>query len=434
MIEKQLRKYIVPHIFAMTGISLYVLADTYFISLSQGSNGMTALNLTLPVYGIIFAIGSMLGTGFATRYSLSKHIGAKDYEQYFTHSLIWTILISVLFVCAGYFFPDKILKLLGADKTILSVGLTYLKIVLLCTPFFMLNYSFTSFVRNDGAPRIAMMATITSGIFNIVFDYIFMFPMQMHMAGAALATGISPLVSMSICMIHYLSSNNTIHFVKPQLSIKKLFSACQLGVVSFVGEISSGITTMVFNFLLLNLAGNVAVAAYGVIANTALVGIALLNGVAQGLQPLASQIHSKNDDSNEKRIYLHSLKIAGTISLIIFLLILSGGDILVSIFNSEQSAKLAAIASIGIRLYFIGFLFAFFNIVTSGFYSAIGKGKESSMIAFFRGVIAIVIYAFLLSVPLGVTGVWLAFPAAELTTFCLTLFMMKKHQNQIFQY
>lgn len=429
MIEKQLRKYIVPHILAMTGISLYLLADTYFISLSQGANGITALNLVLPIYGLIFAIGSMLGTGFATRYSLAKHIGNKDYDQYFTASIIWTIIISLFFVISSFFFSDVILKLMGADATILKVGHTYLQIVLCCTPFFMLNYTFTSFVRNDGAPRIAMMATIGSGIFNIIFDYVFMFPLQMEMAGAALATGISPLVSMSICMFHYLSNNNSIHLVKPHLSFKKLFLACQLGIVSFVGEISSGITTMVFNFLLLNLSGNIAVAAYGVIANTALVGIALLNGVAQGLQPLASQIHSQNNLTGEKRIYIHSLWIAGSIAVCLFIFVLIGGDILISVFNSEHSIQLAEIAALGIRLYFLGFLFAFFNIVTSGFFSAIGKGKESSVIAFFRGIIAIIFYAFLLSIPFGIIGVWLAFPAAELTTLCLTVFVIQKRRN-----
>ena len=429
MIEKKLRKYIIPHILAMTGISLYVLADTYFISLSQGANGITALNLVLPLYGLIFAVGSMLGTGFATRYSLSKHIGNKDYDQYFTASCLWTITISLFFVISGLFFSDTILKLMGGDSTIVAVGRTYLKIVLCCTPFFMLNYTFTSFVRNDGAPRIAMMATITSGIFNIIFDYIFMFPLQMKMAGAALATGISPLVSMSVCMIHYLSKNNSIKLVKPQLSLKKLFLACQLGVVSFVGEIYSGNTPKVFNFLLLNLSGNIAVAAYGVIANTALVGIALLNGVAQGLQPLASEVHSQNNKHDEKRIYIHSLWIAGSIATLLFMMILAAGDLLISVFNNEHSMQLAKIASTGIRLYFLGFLFAFFNIVTSGFYSAIGEGKKSSIIAFTRGIVAIVFYAFLLSVPFGITGVWLAFPAAELTTLLITVLGIQKSRN-----
>lgn len=425
MIEKQLRKYIIPNMIAMTSISCYILADTYFIAAAQGANGITALNLVLPVYGLIFAIGSMIGTGAATRYSLSKHIGAKDYDQYFTNALIWTIIISVIFVLAGIFFPDAILKIMGADQTILKTGHRYIQIILCCTPFFMLNYSMTSFVRNDGAPKIAMTATLISGISNIILDYVLMFPMHLGMAGAALATGLSPLISMMISMVHYLSKKNTVSLVKMRPSFKKLIASCQLGMVAFVGEIASGLTTMVFNFLLLQLVGNVAVAAYGIIANTALVGIALLNGVAQGLQPLASEMHGKKEYNLEKKIYHHSLLIGTFIALILIILILIFGDEVIRIFNSEHSLKLARLANQGIRLYFIGFFFADINIITAGFYSATGKSKASSLIAVSRGIILIIFFAFVLSCLFGQTGVWLAFPAAELTTLCLSLFISK---------
>lgn len=431
MIEKQLRKYIISNMIAMTSISCYILADTYFIAAAQGANGITALNLVLPVYGLIFAIGSMIGTGAATRYSLSKHIGARDYDQYFTNALIWTMIISIIFVFAGIFFPDVILKAMGADQTILEIGHTYTRIILCCTPFFMMNYSMTAFVRNDGAPKIAMTATLISGISNIILDYIFMFPMHLGMAGAALATGMSPVISMMICMIHYLSKNNTVRVIKMLPSLKKLISSCQLGIVSFVGEIASGLTTMVFNFLLLKLTGNVAVAAYGIIANIALVGIALLNGVAQGLQPLASEMHGKKEYDQEKKIYRYSLLLGIFIALVLIILILIFGDKIIRIFNSEYSRPLARLANQGIRLYFVGFLFAGINIVTAGFYSAIGKSKASSLIAVSRGIILIILFAFGLSWCFGLTGIWLAFPAAEMTTLCLSMLIskttMKKH-------
>lgn len=431
MIEKQLRKYIIPNIIAMTSISCYILADTYFIAAAQGTNGITALNLVLPIYGLIFAIGSMIGTGAATRYALSKHIGAKDYDQYFTNALIWTIMISVIFVLAGMFFPDAILKIMGADQTILKTGHHYIQIVLCCTPFFMLNYSMTSFVRNDGAPKIAMAATLISGISNIILDYVLMFPMHLGMAGAALATGLSPVIAMMITMVHYLSKNNTVYLVRMRPSLKKLITSCQLGMVAFVGEIASGLTTMVFNFLLLQLSGNTAVAAYGIIANIALVGIALLNGVAQGLQPLASEMHGKKEYDQEKKIYRYSLLLGIFIALVLIILILIFGDKIIRIFNSEHSIPLARLADQGIRLYFVGFLFAGINIITAGFYSAIGKSKASSLIAVSRGIILIILFAFELSWCFGLTGIWLAFPATEMTTLCLSILInkttMKKH-------
>lgn len=165
----------------------------------------------------------------------------------------------------------------------------------------MLNFTFTAFVRNDNAPKTAMAATLLSGVFNIIFDYVLMFPLGLGMLGAALATGFSPVVSMCICMTHYLSKKNNIRFKFVLPSIKRFISACSLGVVAFVGEISNGIITIVFNFILLNLVGNIAVAAYGVIANTALVGVAMLNGVSQGLQPVASETYGRAEKKDLKK-------------------------------------------------------------------------------------------------------------------------------------
>lgn len=427
--EKQLKKYIIPNILAMAGTSCYVLADTFFISIAEGTNGITTLNLVLPIYGLMFAIGSMIGVGSATRYSLSKSVNHSDADDYFSNSIWFTLLISSLFVLCGIFYPHAVLTLLGADKDILKIGLSYTRIILCFSPFFMLNYTFTAFARNDNAPGIAMAATLVSGIFNIIFDYIFMFPMKMGMVGAALATSLSPIVSMSICMVHYLSRHNTILFRKKLPSVKKLIISCNLGVVAFVGELSNGITTMVFNFLLLELAGNVAVAAYGIIANLALVATALLNGVSLGLQPVASYAHGQGNQDAETAIYFRSRIIGLSITCILIAAVFLLTDPLIAIFNHEKSGTLAAYASAGIRIYFSGFLIASVNIVKSGFCSAIGKGMESSVIALSRGIICITVMAFLLSKAFGMTGVWLAFPVSELLTWILSVIIVTKSHS-----
>lgn len=318
------------------------------------------------------------------------------------------------------------MKFLGADASILKVGLNYLKIVLCFAPFFMLNYIFTAFVRNDDACNIAMMATLISGLFNIVFDYIFIFPMKMGMTGAALATALAPLVSMLVCLVHYLSSKNTVKLVIAKVSFKKLLMSCNLGIVAFISEISSGITTMVFNYILLNLGGNLAVAAYGIIANFALVAVALFNGVAQGLQPLASKSHGLANEDYEKRIFQQSLLIAIVIALILIFIILLFGDKFVLVFNQDNSKVLAMLANRGMKIYFLGFLFAAMNMIRAGFYSATGKAKESALIACLRGVIAIVFFAVVLSYFWQIDGVWLSFLVAEVFTFVLSVILIKK--------
>ena len=228
-------------------------------------------------------------------------------------------------------------------------------------------------MRNDNA-HIAMAATLLSSLFNIVFDYVFMFPLGMGMTGAALATAVSPIVSILICMVHYLSPKSSVsfHFMVP--SVRMLISSCSLGVVAFVGEIASAVTTMVFNFVLLGLDGNTAVAAYGVIANTALVGTAIFNGVSQGLQPLASEAHARGEEHEKHQIldkeysnwncscncsYHRSMVFCN----------------ITSAFNSEQSEQLATYAIQGIRIYFIGFFAAGINIICAGFLSATDHAK-----------------------------------------------------------
>ena len=424
--KKSLYQYIAPNILAMVGMSCYILADTFFIATSQGTNGITALNLALPIYGLIFAIGSMIGTGSAIRYILAKATGQQETKKYFSNALIWDAIVSVIFIAAGLFFPGQVMRVMGADAVIEAIGIPYIRIVLCFTPFFMMNYAFTAFVRNDNAPHIAMAATLLSSLFNIVFDYVFMFPLGMGMTGAALATAVSPIVSILICMVHYLSPKSSVsfHFMVP--SVKMLISSCSLGVVAFVGEIASAVTTMVFNFVLLGLDGNTAVAAYGVIANTALVGTAIFNGVSQGLQPLASEAHARGEEHEKYQILVKSIVTGIALAIVLIAGVWFFAADITSAFNSEQSAQLAAYAIPGIRIYFIGFFAAGINIICAGFLSATDHAKESSIVAISRGIIAIIIFALVLPTFLGITGVWLAFPAAEAVTLLLAIFMTKR--------
>ena len=430
MIKKQLLRYIVPNIFAMLGISFYVLADTFFISLYEGADGITALNLVLPVYGVIYAIGAMIGIGSATRYSLTKPIDKKQSEYFFPNAVIWSVIFSLIFVLAGVFFSENILEIMGADSSIKRIGTPYLRTVLTFTPFFMLNYSFTAFVRNDGSPNTAMAATISSSLFNVLFDYILMFPLGMGMTGAALATGISPIVSIAICLSHFFSKNNSVKFKFVVPSFSKLINACILGVTAFVGEISGAVTTLVFNFIILGIAGNTGVAAYGVIANTALVGTAVFNGVSQGLQPPVSEAQAKGREKDKKKIYLYSLLLSLFISAAIITLVMLYADVITDIFNSDNSESMFNYSVSGLKLYFLGFLPASVNIITAGFFSAAGMGRESSVLSLSRGIFAITFFAFILSEVLGLTGVWLSFLASETVTLLLVIFIFFINRKQ----
>ena len=286
MKDRNFARFVLPNVLAMVGTSCYVIADTYFISVAEGSDGIAALNLVLPLYGLLFALGSMTGTGSATRFALLNATGNAEGRDYFFNSVFWSVCLSFPFLVAGIFFPDKVLQLLGADGNLVMLGKDYTRIVLCFSPFFIVNYTFTAFVRNSGSPGIAMAATVVSGAFNIAADYVFMFPFGMGMGGAALATGISPVISIVICLTGLLKKRDLFRLSFRCVSFVKLIKSWSLGVSAFVGEISVSLTTLIFNFILLGLAGNTAVAAYGVISNTALVVTAMLSAIGYVLMLL----------------------------------------------------------------------------------------------------------------------------------------------------
>jgi Na+-driven multidrug efflux pump len=272
------------------------------------------------------------------------------------------------------------------------------------SPFFMWNYVFNAFVRNDGAPSLAMTATICSSLFNIVMDYVLMFPLGLGMAGAALATAFSPIVGILICCIHFFKKENTICFLRIRPSFRRLIASCQLGISAFVGEISSGVITVVFNFIILGLVGNNGIAAFGVVTNTAIVATAIFNGISQGSQPLFSEYYGKNDNISMRKTLFLSIGTALSLAVLILLLIWILAPQLVAIFNSEQNAVLASYAIPGIRLYFIGFIFAGFNIVCTGYLGATEAALGASVTSLLRGFVAIIFFA-------GMRGmsIWLLF-------------------------
>ena len=417
MMLKKFVKYVSQNMLGMVGMSVYILADTYFISVAVGTDGITALNLVLPVYNMIFAIGAMMGVGSAIRLVIERNQEHPNADGYFFHALSWALIVGLLFTLAGIFFPDKLIALLGGDAEIVAVGKNYTRIFMSFAPFFMWNYICNAFVRNDGNPSIAMAATLFSSLFNIVFDYVLMFPLGLSMEGAALATALSPLVGILICCIHFRSEKCTVKF-KPMLpSLRKILFCCQFGVSSFVGEISSGVITVVFNMIILGLAGNTGVAAYGVVANT----VALFNGIAQGSQPLVSEAYGRDIHKDVKTYLKMAVTTAAGVSVLLVIFIYLFAPVVTAVFNGEHNRTLADYAETGLRIYFIGFLFAGINIVGTAILSAVESTKYAFAASISRGFVAIIFFAFILSAIFGLNGVWMAFPAAEFVTMLITL-------------
>lgn len=436
-VKRMFFKYVPQNILGMVGISLYILADTFFIAQAVGADGITALNLVLPIYSLIFAIGVMIGVGSAIRYAVASGKGDGRANGYFFNAIFWGTVIGLIFMILGLFFPGHIIAMLGGDATIVEVGCTYTRIFMGFAPFFIWNHICNAFVRNDGAPGIAMAATLFSSLFNIVGDYVLMFPLGMGMPGAALATALSPILGVLICCIHLCSKKSSVSLKPVMPSLKKLFYSCQVGVAAFVGEISSGVTTALFNVIILKLAGNTGVAAYGVVANTALVAVAMFNGVSQGTQPIVSLYYGRNEHKNILKTFSMAIVTALVLAVLMLGVVWIWTEPIAGIFNKESDAVLAAYAHTGLRLYFIGFLFAGINIVGAGVLSAMEAAKGAFISSIMRGFVAIIICAVVMSWLFDMNGVWLSFAVAEAITMLVTVAalnsVLKKDSHKKFQ-
>ncbi len=423
-------KYVSLNVLGMIGLSCYILADTFFVARGIGSDGLTALNIAIPIFNFVNGIGLMLGMGSATKYAILKAQNKNNEANIiFTNSLIYILIISILFIVISILFTSHIAYILGAKENIHTMTNIYIKMILLFSPMFMLNNVLLGFVRNDNHPRLAMIAMLMGSLFNIIFDYIFIFPLNMGIFGAVLATVFSPVVSILILSTLFIKKKNSFFIVKPNISFIKFFEVSSIGVSFLVTEVSSGFVILAFNIIILNIAGNVGVAAYGITANIALVIIAIFTGMGQGVQPIIS-INYNNED-NINKIYKYAVILSISISVFVYIITYLFANEITSVFNRDNIEELQKISVNGLRIYFTAFIFVGYNIITCVYFSAKDKAKQAFIISILRGFIFIMPSIFILSSVFNMTGVWLSFPAAEILTSIFSLIFFIKSRNKL---
>lgn len=421
VILKNFLKYVSLNVLGMIGLSCYILADTFFVSKALGANGLAALNFSISIYCIISGAGLMIGMGGATKYAIlkaqNKH---EEANSIFTQTFGTGLGVGIVFTLIGIFFTTSIAKLLGADESTLFMTVTYLTTILCFSPCFILNNVLIAFVRNDGNPKLSMTAMLIGSLSNIILDYVFIFPLGMGMFGAAFATGLAPVISMGVLSLHFIKKHNKFRLAKSKVSIKSIGDILSLGLSAFITEVSSGIVLIVFNLVILRFEGNIGIAAYGIVANFALVVTAIFTGIAQGIQPLASNGYGTKDQKLLKHVLRYAFILSSAIAAIVYVLVFTGSEYIIAAFNSENNKALIPIAINGFKLYFIGFFFAGINIIACAFLSAIEQPKKAFLISSIRGCIAIVPLVFILSNWMGMNGVWLAFVFAEVIAVSFT--------------
>ncbi len=419
---KEFIKYTLLSIFGTLGVSCYIFTDTLFISMGMGESGLTALNLAIPVYSFMYGFCVMMGVGGGTRYAIARGEGsAEKADEIFTSTLTAGLLVSFVFMAAGLLFSSPLARILGADSAVFEMTDIYLKLLLSFTPAFLINNTMAGFVRNDGAPRLAMTATLTGSLSNVLLDYIFIFPLNMGMTGAVLATVLSPIISICVLSLHIIKKHNNFHFRMKDVRFFTAISCAATGTSAFVNEVANAAVVIVFNLLILDLLGNTGVAAYGVIANLAIVAVAVMSGISQGMQPIISRSYGEGNRLYIKRTLRYGIIFALALSAVIYGVILIFPEPITEIFNSEKSAELQGVAVNGLRLYFSAIPFAAFNIIICNYFAAMKMAMQATVISLLKGLLLLIPAAVLLSFFGGIDGVWLSYFAAEAVTAGVSL-------------
>jgi Na+-driven multidrug efflux pump len=235
----------------------------------------------------------------------------------------------------------------------------------------------------------------------------------MGMFGAVLATCLSPMISLFILSFHFIGEKNHLRFQLIAVKLSTFIDIVKLGNPAFISEFSSSVVLIVFNLTILRLEGNIGIAAYGIIANIALIVVAIFTGVCQGMQPLISRGYGRRDSEGIKKTIRYAIVTVFVIALVVYLITVGNADKIISLFNKDQSKQLIIIATKGFRIYFIGLIFAGFNMVVATYLNATEKPRSAMIISLIRGILLIIPCVIILSSLYGITGVWLALVMTE---------------------
>lgn len=411
-----LLKFALPSMIMMVFMSLYTIIDGVFISRLLGSNALSASNIVYPAINILIAVGIMLATGGSA--VVAKKMGegkSKEAKQSFTLLVITGVLFGAAVLIFGNVWITPLVELLGATPKIVADSVTYLSILLYFAPVCMLQMLFQTFFVTAGKPQIGLVITILGGIANAILDYVLMGPLQMGIAGAAIATGMGQMIPGVIGVLYFLITRNDLYFVKPTFNMKVLLNSCLNGSSEMVTNLSTAIVTYLFNIIMLKMLGEEGVAAITIVLYGQFLFNALYMGFSMGVAPVISFNYGSGNTKRLRRIFKICMLFIAVSSVVIMACALAGSDLIVEIFTPRTS-RTFEIAATGFFLFSFNYLFAGINIFASAMFTALSDGKVSAAISFMRTFGFLVVSILLLPRLIGVNGVWLSVPAAEFLT------------------
>lgn len=423
---RSLLKFAAPSICMMMLMSLYTIVDGIFVSRFVGSNALSSLNIVYPVINVVVAVGTMFATGgnaIISRYLGEKRINEARMclSEFVCIGFIFSVLVLILTQC----FLTPISYFLGSNASLLEDCNTYLSISMYFAPACMLQTLFQSYFVTSGNSKIGLSLSCISGIFNVVFDYVFIVLFHMGIGGAALATGLGQVIPSVVGLYYFTFSMTKLKFCHFQFHIHEITRACYNGSSEMVSQLSNAIMTYLFNIILMRLAGANGVAAITILLYAQFLFNAFYLGLSIGISPIVGFKYGANKLKELKHIYKISFLFTAVSSVLIMIVAIFSSNALVGIFTKEIETYNLAVT--GFKLFSINFLFSGLNIISSGFFTALSNGKVSAIISFCRTLIFTSTSLLLLSSLFGLTGAWLAVPVAEALTLILCVYLHLKY-------
>ena len=417
----QFLRYLVPSILTMIFLSFYTTIDGFFVSKYAGSDALAGINIVIPITCVIFGVAVMLATGAGA--IIGEKLGQKkepEANEIFSFISIVLLVFSIIFTLVGIMFLKEICIFLGSSTRLLKHVIPYAFVIFLGTIPMSFKLFFEYLVRTDGRPNIGMLMSLTGLILNVVLDYIFVALFDMGTLGAAWGTFLSITASMLIGLGHFLKYSH-IKFCKPRLNWSVLFKSCANGSSEMLTEMSTGITTFLFNLIIMKFFGEDGIAAVTIIMYIYYFFISFYMGIAVAIAPVVSyNVGSGNHTKIQETTRYSFITIALSSVLILAVSLLCGKQI---IHLFVDGGNVFTLTWDGLKLFSPVFLFIGLNVFLSGYFTALGNGFISALISSLRSLILVVVFILILPNIIGVSGVWMTMPLAEALTIFIALYL-----------
>lgn len=424
MKNKQFYYFVIPSIGAMLVTGLYFVVDGIFVGRGIGTSALAAINIAVPFISILTAVSMMITMGGATITSI--HFGKGEKEKAnntFRLSLFMVLAFSFAMTVISLCFSENLARLLGASVLLLRDTADYIKYFVMFGIFFCGSTTLSAFVRNDNNPRLAFWGMIVGAVSNVFLDWLFIFPLQMGLRGAAVASGLGQVLACIVLFTHFIRKKGELTIGLPKFSNSLALQIVKTGAPEFVTQMSQPVTILCYNFIVLKAFGEIGVSAFSVISYILVVVIGVFIGLAQGIQPLLSRSFGMGEKANEQYFFRKGLRLNVLLAAIIYVVMLIFGKGIISVFNSTP--ELIELGYECIKVYGLCFVFAAANIVYTIYYLATKRTKQAIILSLLRSFIANSIFIFLMPALLGTNAIWTGMIVAEALVLIIALLISR---------